>query len=214
MGHSVSINTTHVTTVIVMGFIIILSIVARRAVEKGDINNPGFVQNVTELLIESMDKLVAGSMDKHAYKYRNYILTIVIFVFFSNVSGLFGLRPPTADFAVTFGMGLIAFLIIQYVNFRNNGMGAITGLFRPVPILFPINLIGEFANPVSLSLRLFGNVVAGTIMLSLYYSLLPWFAKIGIPAALHAYLDLFSGFIQTYVFVMLTMVWIADKYGD
>ena len=106
------------------------------------------------------------------------------------------------------------FFIIQYVNFKNNGFGAITGLFQPLPVLFPINLIGEFANPISLSLRLFGNVVGGTIMLGLYYGLIPWFAKVGIPAFLHAYLDLFSGVIQTYVFAMLTMVWITDKYGD
>jgi F-type H+-transporting ATPase subunit a len=62
-----------------------------------------------------------------------------------------------------------------------------------------------------MSLRLFGNMLAGTIMLGLYYGLLPWFAKLGIPVALHGYLDLFSGVIQTYVFAMLTMVFITEK---
>ena len=87
-------------------------------------------------------------------------------------------------------------------------------MFEPFPIFFPVNVISEFATPVSMSLRLFGNVLAGTIMLGLWYSLLPWFAKLGIPAFLHMYFDLFSGAIQTYVFGMLTMTFIRDKYGD
>ena len=213
-GFPVSINTSQVTTVIVIGFILILALIARRAVLNGDPDNPGMIQNVTEMLIEFLDGLVLSGMGKRAKIYRNFILTLMIFICISNISGIFGLRPPTADFAVTFGMGIIVFFIIQYVNFKNNGFGAITGLFQPLPVLFPINLIGEFANPISLSLRLFGNVVGGTIMLGLYYGLIPWFAKLGIPAFLHAYLDLFSGVIQTYVFAMLTMVWITDKYGD
>jgi F-type H+-transporting ATPase subunit a len=213
-GFPVSINTSQVTTVIVIGFILILALIARRAVLNGDPDNPGMIQNVTEMLIEFMDGLVVSGMGKRAKIYRNFILTLMVFICISNISGVFGLRPPTADFAVTFGMGIIVFFIIQYVNFKNNGFGAITGLFQPIPVLFPINLIGEFANPISLSLRLFGNVVGGTIMLGLYYGLIPWFAKVGIPAFLHAYLDLFSGVIQIYVFAMLTMVWITDKYGD
>ena len=64
---------------------------------------------------------------------------------------------------------------------------------------------------VSLSLRLFGNIMAGTVMITLYYTLMPIFVKIGIPAALHAYLDVFSGAIQAYVFTMLTMVFINNK---
>ena len=214
LGFPVSINTSQVTTVIVMGFILILALIARRAVLNGDPDNPGMIQNVTEMLIEFLDGLVVSGMGKRAKIYRNFILTLMVFICISNISGVFGLRPPTADFAVTFGMGIIVFFIIQYVNFKNNGFGAITGLFQPIPVLFPINLIGEFANQISLSLRLFGNVVGGTIMLGLYYGLIPWFAKLGIPAFLHAYLDLFSGVIQTYVFAMLTMVWITDKYGD
>ncbi len=214
LGFPVFINTSQICTVIVMGFILVLALIARRAVLNGDPDNPGVIQNIAEILIEFLDNLVSGGMGKHARKYRNFIFTLMIFICISNISGLFGLRPPTADFAVTFGMGIVIFFIIQFVNFKTNGFGAITGLFQPIPVLFPINLIGEFANPISLSLRLFGNVVGGTIMLGLYYGLLPWFAKIGIPVFLHIYLDLFSGVIQTYVFAMLTMVWITDKYGD
>ena len=73
-------------------------------------------------------------------------------------------------------------------------------------VLFPINLIGEFANPISISLRLFANMLSGVIIMGLWYGMMPVLLKIGIPAALHVYCDLFSGCIQTYVFCMLTWV--------
>lgn len=213
-GHKVSICTTHVTTIIVMAFILILALIARRSVLKGDPDHPSGVQNAVEMLIEFMDGMVNNGMGKYAKKYANYVMTLMVFIFFANISGLFGLRPPTADYAVTLGLALITFVLIQYANIKTNKFGAFTGLFQPLPILFPINLIGEFATPLSMSLRLFGNMLAGTIMMGLFYGLLPWFAKLGIPVALHGYLDLFSGVIQTYVFCMLTMVFITDKLSD
>ena len=141
----------------------------------------------------------------------NYIGTIMVFIFFSNTSGLFGLRPPTADYGTTLALALITFVLIQYSAFKTSKLHVFTDLFKPIPILFPINLIGEFATPLSMSLRLFGNIMAGTIMMALWYGLLPWLAQLGIPAFLHMYFDLFSGAIQTFVFAMLTMTFITDK---
>jgi F-type H+-transporting ATPase subunit a len=92
-------------------------------------------------------------------------------------------------------------------------MKHITNLFKPV-LLSPINIIGEFATPISMSLRLFGNILAGTTMMGLLYGLVPWFLTLAWPGVLHAYLDVFSGCIQTYVFCMLTMVFIADTFED
>ena len=86
--------------------------------------------------------------------------------------------------------------------------------FKPIPLLFPINLIGELATPLSMSLRLFANMLSGTIILALWYGLIPIFLKIGVPAFLHVYFDLFSGCIQTYVFCMLTMIFVTDKIGE
>ena len=100
---------------------------------------------------------------------------------------------------------------MQYNNIRNNKFGAFTALFEPVPFLFPINLIGEIATPFSLGLRLFGNIISGTVIVALFYGMVPILFKIGVPAALHVYFDLFSGCIQAYVFCMLSMVFINDK---
>ena len=152
-------------------------------------------------------------MGKNGIPYRNYIGTLFLFLIVSNLSGLLGLRPPTADYGVTLPLGVITFILIQYNNIRYNKVGAFTGLFKPLPILFPINLIGEIAVPFSLSLRLFGNVVSGTVIMGLLYGLLSKFA-IGWPGILHIYFDIFSGCIQTYVFCMLSMVFINDKLPE
>ena len=209
-GHRVYITTTHKTTLIVMVFILVLALIARHAVLKGA-EKPTGLQNAVEMVIETLDKLVQGNMGRHWRPFVNYIGTIMVFIFFSNTSGLFGLRPPTADYGTTLALALMTFVLIQFSAFKTSGLGVFVDLFRPIPILFPINLIGEFATPLSMSLRLFGNIMAGTIMMALWYGLLPVFAKLGIPAFLHMYFDLFSGAIQTFVFAMLKMTFITDK---
>ncbi|MCD8018878.1 MAG: F0F1 ATP synthase subunit A [Clostridiales bacterium] len=216
-GQTLSINTTMVSIVIVCIIMLGLIVFARHEIMKNYDNpagEPNAVQNAVEMLVEMMDGLVESNMGSYAPKYRNYIITLMAFILLSNISGLIGLRAPTADFGTTLTLALITFVMIEYAWIKGNGIRFILDLFEPIPIFFPINLISEFATPISMSLRLFGNVLAGTIMLGLWYGLMPWFAKIGIPAFLHAYFDVFSGAIQTFVFGMLTMTFIRDKYPD
>ena len=149
-------------------------------------------------------------MVSSANRFANYIGTIFLFILFCNLSGLFGLRTVTADFGVTFLLGLVTFAIVQYQGIKNHGVGHFTGLFQPLPVLFPINLIGELRIRFSISLRLFATCCR-VIIMGLWYGMMPVLLKIGIPAALHVYCDLFSGCIQTYVFCMLTMVYVNDK---
>ena len=212
LGQEVYITTTHVSVAIVMLVILIFAIAAHRRMRHAE-EIPGGFQNVVELIVEMLDKMVYGSMGSYGRKYLNYIGTLFVFIFISNISGLFGLRAPTADYGVTLPLGVMTFLIIQYNNIKYNKFGAFTDLFKPIPVLFPINLIGELAVPFSLSLRLFGNVLSGTVMMSLIYSLLSKIA-IGWPGFLHIYFDLFSGAIQTYVFCMLTMVFVTQKLPE
>ncbi|MCQ2491856.1 MAG: F0F1 ATP synthase subunit A [Lachnospiraceae bacterium] len=210
-GQKVFFTTTHVCTCIVLIAILALAFYARHAVLKEDYEVPNNVQNVVEMLIEFLDGVVANNMGRHAKAFSNYIMTLMIFIFIANTSGLFGLRPPTADYGTTLALALISFVLIQYSAFKTSGLRALSDLAKPIPILLPINIIGEISTPLSMSLRLFGNVVSGTVMMGLWYGLLPVFVKLGLPAFLHVYFDLFSGAIQTYVFAMLTMVYITDK---
>ncbi len=210
MGQDVYLTTSHVCMFIIMAAILIFALYARHKIMHADEVPSGF-QNVIELAVEALQNLVNSSMGEHGKKYVNYVGTIILYIFICNTSGLFGLRPPTADFATTFCLAIFTVSMIQYNNIKYNKWRALTSLFEPLPILFPSNLIGEFSSLISLSLRLFGNIMAGTVMLALFYNLLPTIATIAIPSFLHIYLDLFSGAIQAYVFTMLTMVFISQK---
>ncbi len=208
-GQTVWITTTHVCVLIVFLIIIGFCIAANRAVKHAT-EVPGAFQNVVELIVEMLDGMVGGVMGKQAVRFQNYIGTIFIFILFSNISGLLGLRPPTADYGVTFALGIITFTLIHFNKFKYQKVsGVLKGLCEPWPIWAPINIISDLAVPISLSLRLFANVLSGTALLALIYARLSKVAIIW-PAALHVYFDLFSGAIQTYVFCMLTMTYIAD----
>lgn len=216
-GHEVWITTSHVCILIVMLIIIGFAIAANRAMKKATEVPTGF-QNVVELMVEKLDGMVDSPMGKNAPRFYNYIGTIFIFILLSNISGLLGLRPPTADYGVTLPLGILTFALIHFNQFKYQKLKDIwVDMCSPLPpwlpIWFPINLISEIAVPVSLSLRLFANVLSGTVMMALVYGLLKWFAVLW-PAALHVYFDLFSGAIQTYVFCMLTMTYINNAIGS
>lgn len=216
LGSDIYITTAHVCIFIVMLVLVIFALFARRAIKKAIVTDtPTSFQNVVELIVEMLDNMVNGTMGKNGKKFLNYIGTIFIFILISNISGLFGLRPPTAYYGVTFPLGLITFGLITFNKFKHQKVkGVIKGLCDPWPIWAPINIIGDVAVPISLSLRLFANIMSGTVMMTLIYTLLPIFVKIGIPSVLHVYFDLFAGAIQTYVFCMLTMTYISDAIGD
>ncbi len=216
-GHKVWITTTHVCLLIVMLILIGFAIAANRAMRRAAEVPVGF-QNVVELIVEKLDGMVDGTMGKGAPGFYNYVGTIFIFILFSNISGLLGLRPPTADYGVTLPLGILTFMLIHINQFKFQSLKDIwTDMCSPLPpwlpIWLPINLISEIAVPISLSLRLFANVLSGTVMMALVYGLLGWIATAW-PAALHVYFDLFSGAIQTYVFCMLTMTYISNARGD
>jgi F-type H+-transporting ATPase subunit a len=212
-GQTLWITTTHVCVLIVFLLITAFCIAAGHMVKHAKEVPEGF-QNVVELIVEKLDNMTVGVMGRHAVRYRNYIGTIFIFILFSNFSGLFGLRPPTADYGVTFGLAIISFTLIRYNELKYQKLsGVLKGLCDPWPIWAPINIIGNLAVPISLSLRLFANILSGTAIMALIYTLLSKIAYVW-PAALHVYFDLFSGAIQTYVFCMLTMTYIADACGS
>lgn len=214
-GHEFWITTTHVSLLIISVVLIILAVLVNRKVKASKPEDtPGMLQNIFEMVVSALDNMVHGIMGENGKRFLNYIGTVFVFSLLCNISGIFGLRAPTADYGVTLPLGVITFVMIHYCGIKKNKMRHFTDLFRPSPILFPINLIGELAVPLSLSLRLFGNILSGTVMMGLIYGLLSPPITTGIPAVLHVYFDLFSGCIQAYVFCMLTMVYINDKIGE
>ena len=216
-GQEVWITTSHICLLIVVLVLLLFFIIGGSVFRKAETVPKGF-QNFAEMIVELLDGIVIGGMGEKGKGFRNYIGVLFIFILVSNISGLLGLRPPTADYGVTLPLGILTFTLIHVNKFRFNSIGSIwKDMCSPLPpwlpIWFPINLISEVAVPVSLSLRLFANVLSGTVMMALVYGLLQMFALVW-PAALHVYFDLFSGAIQTYVFCMLTMTYISDQFGD
>jgi F-type H+-transporting ATPase subunit a len=208
-GQTAWITTTHVCLLIVVLALVAFAIAGGRAIKRGT-EVPGKFQNMIEMIIETLDNMVRGTMGAKAKHFTNYISTIFLFILLSNISGLVGLRPPTADYGVTLPLGITTFVMVTVCKFRYKKVkGVVKELADPWVIWIPINLISDIAVPISLSLRLFANVLSGTIIMALVYGLLSAVA-IAWPGALHLYFDLFSGAIQTYVFCMLTMTYLTS----
>lgn len=203
-------------TIVNMWFIVIvLSIFAlfvNSKIKKASVDEkPSGFLNVVEALVDGVQGLVSSTMgEQNLKRFGPYMFTIALFLAFANLSGLVGLTPPTSDYSVTLSLALITFVLTQYWAFRNGGglLGYIKGFGDPVPLFAPLNVIGELANPVSLSFRLFGNIMSGGIIMALIYQALGYFAPI-IAAPLHAYFDVFSGLLQTFIFLMLSMIFIG-----
>ena len=136
------ITSTHICLLIVVLTLTIFSFFARAAMEKsGDV--PKGLANIVEMIVELLDGIVKGTMGKHAGPFKNYIGSIFIFILFSNLSGLLGLRPPTADYGVTFPLGILTFTLITFNKFKYQKVsGVIKGLCDPWPFWLPPWLSG------------------------------------------------------------------------
>jgi len=213
----IPITETVTTTWIIMAVLIIFSYLATRRFEK----NPKGLQNVIEIVIDLIYGLTAQTMGEDKKKaFAPYMGTLMIFLIFANLAGLLGFRPPTADVNTTLGLALITFFMIHGNGMRKKGVGGyLKGFLEPFPVMLPLNLIGELATPISLSFRLFGNIVGGLIIMNLLYGALGSLSlKFGIeipifmtaiPAPLHIYFDVFAGVLQSFIFTMLTMVFVS-----
>ena len=144
--------------------------------------------------------------------YLPYVGTLVVYLLSLNLLGLIGIEPPTKNLSVTLGLGITSFLVINGTAIKRNGIGGYAkGLASPYALMLPLNILERVTLPISLALRLFGNMLAATLLISLIYQGLGsinFFAQIGLPIVAHAYFDLFDGTIQMLVFTMLTVVYI------
>lgn len=204
----------HDTIVNIWFVIIVLSILAffvNKKIKEADIDETptGFL-NVIEIAVESLNNLVKDTMGEHNMKFGAYIFTLMAFLAVANLLGLIGLTPPTSDYSVTFSLAIVTFFLTQIFQFRTKkGLGGYLKSFtEPFAALTPLNIIGELANPISLSFRLFGNIMSGGIIMALLYNALGYFAPLITPV-LHGYFDVFAGLLQTFIFGMLTMIFIG-----
>jgi F-type H+-transporting ATPase subunit a len=171
-------------------------------------------ENTFQICVEAFVEFIYGisrsTMGERNIGLAPYIGTISVFLLLSNLVGLLGMRKvPTTDYSIALGFALTTFIVVQTHQFRAHGIKNYFGeLFKPYPIFLPLNILEKITPVLSMSLRLFGNITAGVIIMELVYSALRGvsvFAMAFFPVPLHFYFDIFDGFIQTMVFVILTM---------
>lgn len=206
-GIDVWITRTIFNTWIIMLALIAFAIFVRIKLRRFQEIPIGF-QNVVEAIVEIFDNFVRNSAGEQLMSMGTWFFTVFIFIFVSNISGVVGLRPPTADWATTFAFAMATFILVQITGVKYRKGAYIKSFFKPRPVFFPLNLIGELAKPISLSFRLYGNVLAGVILMTLIYSITPIFVRFGLPVVLHAYFDLITGALQTYIFCILSLMFI------
>lgn len=231
-----------ISIIIIVIFLLILMFIINRKIKKADpLAKPKGLLLLVEIMVTSIDHFTIDMLGEKMKSFSPYIGLLAIYLFTANVFGLLGFTPPpTANLTVTLTFGLTTFFLIRYYGIKYQGWGHFGSLFQPI-LLSPINIIGELAVPFSLSLRLFGNILSGAIIMSLIYGGLglgfsalftnvlhietvgtgTWATVLGNPAdilapltgfvpLLHIYFDLFAGLIQTFVFILLTSVFISN----
>lgn len=212
---------TMMNTWIAIAVLVIFALIARSKLNKfEEVPNSKF-QNFIEFIIETMQNFTIQNMGEKYKYFGGWFFGIFSFVLFSNFMGLISFRSPTADLATTLALALSTFTLIHFMGIKVNKGSYFKGYIEPMPVLLPLNIIGEIATPISLSLRLFGNILGGTIIMGLIYSALQAghliLQIIGfgvVTPVLHAYFDVFAGFLQTFIFVILSMTFIKDKIGE
>ena len=166
------------------------------------------------ILVDLINKMTKENVGKFWKAYAPYFLTLAIFLCVSNISGIFGLSSPTSYLLVNAALAIITFFIIQVTGIVSNGIKNYSkSFFEPVFLLFPINLIGEITLPVSLALRLMGNIMSGAVLSKIIFGLLGWFAIPFLPIY-NAIFDIFFGVVQTAVFLLLTIIFTGNKVKD
>ena len=185
-------------------------------------------QLAAEWIVEKVDGLVRQNMGEYFKGFAPFIAAILALSAFSSLLSLIGLYPPTSDLNVVGGWALLVFFLITFYRFKAGPVQYLKAFADP-PLLAPLNVISEVATPVSMAFRHYGNVLSGSIISALVATalqglsaiVLGWLPgvlgqfpllQIGLPAILSVYFDLFSGYLQAFIFAMLTMLYVAGAF--
>lgn len=165
-------------------------------------------------LVDMMNGYIKVNIGKRWKAYSPWFLTLIIFIFFANISSVYLFTNPTGYVVITFALAMCTFFIIQASGIISNGfLGYLKGFLDPTPVMLPMNILSEFTLPISLSLRLFGNVISGACISILIKNLLGWFA-VPIMPFINLLFDIAFSLIQVAVFVILSVIFTSMKIKD
>ena len=215
--------------IIITVLLCIIFIIAGNKVKKANpFEKPKGIVLLAIMFVEMINSFVEGIIDaEFAKKHGAYVGAMMAYLLISNYSGLFGLPTPTGNFSVTLALSIVAWIAIQATAIHHYGFrGYISNLFKPFSLFFVMNLFSIISPLLSLSLRMFGNLVSGSVIMELVYtatagisSFIPVIGKFNfmgviIAPALHVYFDIFIGFMQMFIFATLVLVFVRNNIPD
>ena len=205
-----SLSITVIYTWCAMALLVIVAIILRLTIVRGFKDIPTGAQNVIETIVELIRKYTDSQVHGSGEFLCSYILSIASLMLSSAFLELFRLRPPTTDITMTFALAFMTFIFINVYGLKKKGaLGRVRALASPTPVVFIFRVISEFAIPVSMACRLFGNMLGGMIVIDLLYTALGSGA-VGIPSVAGLYFNVFHPLMQTFIFITLTLTFINE----
>lgn len=229
-GLHIPISDSIIMMWLIMAVIIILAYIFTRNLK----TIPEGKQNIVELVVETINNIIKGNIGHHWKDFAPYFGTIILFLAFANTASLFSLLPtadqlyqitgleffenlpefsilpPTKDYNVTLAMALMTVILVLFAGIKYRGVkGWLKGFLRPTPAMLPFHILDYGTRTLSLSLRLFGNILAGYIIMEMLYLAAPLPVKVLIPLG-SFFFDIFDALLQAYIFVFLSSIYIAE----
>lgn len=200
----IDVGESVVVSWIIMAVLVLLSIVLTRNLK---VENPGKGQLLLEMAVGGLHGMVNGMVGEKGKRYVPYLMTVLVYIGFANVIGLFGFKPPTKDLTVTIALAGMSIVLIEFAGIREKGTKKwLKSFAEPVAIMTPFNILEILIKPLSLCMRLFGNVLGAFVIMELIKNMV----LIALPVPFSLYFDIFDGLIQAYVFVFLTSLFIKE----
>ena len=200
----IPISESVVVTWIIMAVVTLLCICLVRNLSVERVSKK---QLILETAVGGMNHFFEEIIGKEGKRYIPYLMSVGIYIGIANLIGLLGFKPPTKDMNVTAALAIMSIILIEYAGFHQKGLKKwVKSFAEPMPIIAPINVLEIFIKPLSLCMRLFGNVLGAFVVMELIKIIMP--ALLPIPFSF--YFDIFDGLIQAYVFVFLTSLFIKE----
>ena len=199
------------SVVVTWGILVLVTLLVILLTSGLKVHNISRRQAAVEAAVLWLREVVGGMLGEEAASYTDYIITILIFIGISNMVGLFGFTPPTMDLNVTVALAVMSIILVELAGILKKGPGGwLKSFASPMAVILPMNILELVIRPLSLCMRLFGNILGATVIMELLKHVVP----VILPAALSIYFDLFDGAIQAYVFCFLTSLYIKEAVED
>lgn len=218
-------TTVYSIIIITVSMALLLLYINKKLKAYDPLSEPKGIVLLVIMFAQMIDKMVKEKTNERVAKYLTpYIMSVVAYIFLSNIAGLFSLETPTSNYSVTLVLGALTCILIEVYSAKERGpKGYIKSWFEPLAPFVLVNILSKISTLLSLSLRLFGNILSGGILMSVIYQMLGSISKlipfigqfniVGVIIApvLHFYFDLFSGIMQAYIFITLTISFIGKE---